>query len=109
MKNLNMERALKRYNDVMYDVGYEHSTIGTSFSENTENWNLRDMVAEADYVLSCYYEPGHARCEDRHLSSDDYKMWVSETGKLKRFIKAYEPFIEELVCFENHCSKFDNK
>lgn len=108
MKNLNMKSALKRYNDIMYDVGYEHSTIGTSLSENTENWNLRDMVAEADYVLSCYYEPGHARCEDRHLGKEEYKIWVSETGKLKRFIKAYEPFIEELVCFENHCSNFDN-
>ena len=108
MKKLNMESALKRYNDIMYDVVYEHSTIGTRFSENTENWNLRDMVAEADYLLSCYYEEGHARCDDRHLSEDDYKIWVSETGKLKRFIKAYEPFVEDMICEAGHCSRFDN-
>lgn len=108
MKNLNMEKALKRYNDIMYDVGYEHSTIGTRFSENTENWNLRDMVAEADYLLKCYYETGHCRCDDRFLGEEEYKIWVSETGKLKRFIKTYEPFIVDMICFEGHCSKFDN-
>ena len=108
MKKLNMESALKRYNDIMETCCYEHSTIGTIYSENTENWNLRDMVAEADYLLSCYYEEGHCRCDDRHLSEDDYKMWVSETGKLKRFIKAYEPFVEDMICEQGHCSRFDN-
>ena len=33
MKHLNMKTATRRYNDIMYDVGYEHSTIGTRFSE----------------------------------------------------------------------------
>ena len=107
MKKLNMETALKRYNDIMYDLGYEHSTIGTRFSENTENWNLRDMVAEADYLLSCYFESGHCRYEDRLVDKEHYKMWLSETGRLKRFIKAYEPFVEDMECFEGHCSKFD--
>lgn len=107
MKHLNIKSATKRYNDIMYSCGYEHSTIGTKFSENTENWNLRDMVAEADYLLSCYYEPGHCRCDDRHLSKEDYKIWVSETGMLKRFIKAYEPFVEGMVCHQGHCSRFD--
>ena len=108
MKKLNMEAALKRYNDIMYDLAYEHSTIGTKFSENTENWNLRDMVAEADYLLSCYYEEGHCRCDDRHMSQECYKLWVSETGRLKRFINAYEPFVENMVCAQGHCSRFDN-
>ena len=108
MKKLNMKAAIKRYNDIMYTCCYEHSTIGTIYSENTENWNLRDMVAEADYLLSCYYEEGHCRCDNRHLSKEDYKIWVSETGMLKRFIKAYEPFIEDMICEEGHYSRFDN-
>jgi hypothetical protein len=66
------------------------------------------MVAEADYWLSCYYESGNVRNDFRFDSADDYKVWLSETGKLKRFIKAYEPFIEEIECTEGHCSKYDN-
>lgn len=107
MKKVNMNSAIKRYNDIMYTCGYEHSTIGTRFSENTENWNLRDMVAEADYLLSCYTESGHCRYEDRLLSKEDYKIWLSESGRLKRFIKAYEPFIQDMICEVGHCSRFD--
>ena len=109
MKHLNMKTATRRYNDIMYDVGYEHSTIGTRFSENTEDWNLRDMVAEADYLLSCYTEPGHLRYEDRLESEECYRMWISEKGKLKRFVDAYEPFVEDMVCAQGHCSRFDNR
>ena len=108
MKKVNMTAAIKRYNNIMYTCGYEHSTIGTRYSEDTEKWNLRDMVAEADYLLSCYYEEGHCRCDDRFLSKEDYKIWVSETGKLQRFIDAYEPFVGNLICAVGHCSRFDN-
>lgn len=108
MKNLNMERAISRYNDIMWNCGYEHSTINTKLSENTENWNLRDMIAEADYLLSCYYETGNVRCDDRFLGEEEYKIWRSETGMLKRFIDAYKPFVENMICTENHCSNFDN-
>jgi len=107
MKNLNMKRAIERYNDIMGIIGYEHNQIGTCFSENTENWNLRDMVAECDYTLSTYYEDGHCNCDMRYGEEDEKKMWRSETGKLKRFIKAYEPFIEDMECYEGHCSRYD--
>lgn len=109
MKTLNLETAIKRYNGIMGDIGYEHNQIGTRFSENTENWNLRDMVAECDYALSCYYEDGHVNGEMRYSEDpEERKTWKSETGRLERFIKAYEPFIDDLVCFEGHCSKYDN-
>ena len=107
MMKVNMESAIKRYNNIMYDVCYEHSTIGTRFSENTENWNLRDMVAEADYLLSCYTESGHCRCDDRFLNKEEYQRWLSDSGRLKRFIKAYEPFVKDMVCAQGHCSRFD--
>lgn len=109
MKTLNLKRAIERYNDIMMRIGYEHNTIGTHFSENTENWNLRDLVSEAQYTLDCYYEEGHANGDMRY-SDDEYerKLWKSETGKLKRFIDAYEPFIKDLKCSTGHCSRFDN-
>lgn len=131
MKTLNLTNATKRYNDLMESLGYEHNTIGTELSENTENWNLRDMVAECDYTLSTFYEEGHANNEGRYIehykaTADDlmngrinyimrknveqeemHKAWLSYTRRLRNFIKAYEPFIEDMVCAEGHCSDYD--
>lgn len=110
MKKLNMESAIKRYNNIMETLGYEHNTINTIFSEDTENWNIRDMVAECDFTLSCYYEDGHCNCDMRNSDdSEDRKMWKSETGKLKRFIETYKPFIDGVTCVSGHCSQYDNK
>lgn len=108
MAELNMKAAIKKYNEIMMGIGYEHNTIGTSFSEDTDNWNLRDMVAECDYTLSCYYESGHCNADMRY-SDDKYErdLWKSETGKLKRFIKHYAPFIDDMKCTMNHCSIYD--
>lgn len=101
-----MESATKRYNGLMMMLCYEYNTIGTSYSEDTENWNLRDMVAECDYVLGTYYESGHVNCDE--LKYDDYKTWKSETGKLRRFIDRYAPLIADMKCTTGHCSKYDN-
>lgn len=110
MKKVNMESAIKRYNDLMCSLAYEHNTIGTRFSENTENWNLRDMVAECDYVLSCYFEDGHMNGDLRYSDDpEERKMWRSETGKLERFIHTYEPFVKNMKCESGHCSRFDNQ
>lgn len=100
------QKAIKRYNKLMEYLGYEHNTIGTWLSEDTEGWNLRDMVAECDYTLSTYYENGHANYD---LKSECYKRWISDVGRLKRFINAYEPYIKDIKCNINHCSKYDNK
>lgn len=98
MKNLNMETAIKRYNELMEITGREYKTIGTKHSEGTEGWGLREMVAECEYVLSSYNEGGS--CNSDMQYSDDLeerKLWKSHTGKLERFIKTYEPFAEELA------------
>ena len=97
--------ALRKYNEIMMYIGYEHNTIGTNYSENTENWNLRDMVAECDYILSTYNEPGHGNYE---MKREDRKQWLAETGRLKRFIAHWEPYIENIQCYQGHCSNYDN-
>ena len=109
MKDADFKKAVKRYNGIMESIGYEHLTIGTKFSENTENWNIRDLVAEADYVLLTYYEDGHANGDLRYSEeAEERKMWKSETGRLQRFIKAYEPYIKGIKCYKKHCSNYDN-
>ena len=132
MKNLNIKTATKRYNSIMNDLCYEHNTIGERLSENTENWNLRDMVAECDYVLGTFYEDGHAnndgqypdyweitaedildkRRYDRLVKHNDeekklHQEWLSMTRRLRNFIKAYKPFINDMECAEGHCSQYD--
>jgi hypothetical protein len=110
MKYLNIEKATDRYNGIMLDLCADHLTIGIpSYSEGTDGWNLRDMVAECDYLLSTYYDPGHTNYDMKDSDDEDErKAWRSETGKLKRFIAAYEQFISEMRTTEDHCSKYDN-
>lgn len=83
----------------MCDICLEYLSIGTKFSEleiNKEYYGLEEgittdwMIEEAKYQLSCYYEDGHSRCDDRFLGEYEYKVWVSESGKLKRLISTLE-------------------
>lgn len=106
MSELNYKKIIDRYNNIMFTICREHLTIGTRFSEGTENWNIRDLVAECDYQLSCYYEIGHC---NNDMKNEDRKCWISETGKLKRFINSYKYYINNIKCTCNHCSKYDNK
>ena len=34
---LNEKRVVSTYNNIMSDLGYEYNTIGTRYSESTEN------------------------------------------------------------------------
>lgn len=97
-------QAKRKYNEIMNCLCREHLTIGERLSEGTENWNLLDMVAECDYQLSTYYEVGHCNEELKH---EDYKIWRSETGKLKRFIAHWLPYTEGMACTQGHCSVYD--
>lgn len=104
-----MDKIKERYNDLMYSLCLEHLTIGTEFSENTADWNLRDMVAECDYQLGCYYEGGHCNEEMRRGDEYERKAWRSETGKLRRFIKRYKDEALKMNCNGSHCSQYDNR
>lgn len=101
--------VVKRWNKLMIELCYEYNTIGLDYSQFTEKWNLRDLICEADYILSCYYEDGNYNCEMKYsYDIEERKMWRNETEKLKRFINRYKPFIENMKCTVNHCSKYDN-
>ena len=133
MKELNLKQATEKYNDLMWSLCYEHNTIGTRLSENTENWNLRDMVSECQYVLDCCYEEGNLNNEGQHpdywehttetilnkakydyvnrhndAQKELHKYWLSKTRRLRNFIKKYEPYIQDMTCSMWHCSHYDN-
>lgn len=105
-------KAITQYNNIMWDICREHNTIGTSLSENTENWNLRDMVSEMQYTLDIYNDPDCLPWQDAH---DPYqpphkpwlKEWQKEKARMKRFIDKYKDEALTMECYEGHCSKFD--
>lgn len=103
---VNNQKLVKRWDNIMYDIGCEYLTIDTTLSEletqkkyyGVENGiTIKWMLKEADYWLSCYYETGHCRCDDRYLGKEEYKIWVSETGKLKRLITALAKMDDSIV------------
>lgn len=102
------EKIVKRWNSVMNSIGCEHLTINTKLSEledYKEYYEIEDgisvgwMFSEASYWLSCYHESGNCRCDDRFIDRDNYSIWVSETGMLKRLIARLES-MENVVIVE---------
>lgn len=105
---INNQKIVNRWNNVMYSIGCEHLTINTKLSEledHKEYYNIEDgisvgwMFSEASYWLSCYFETGNVRCDDRFYDADSYKIWISETGKLKRLIARLEE-MEDCIIVE---------
>lgn len=106
---INNQKIVNRWNSVMNDIGCEHVTIGTRLSELESHKGYYDtphgvsaswMLKEAKYWLSCYYEEGNVRCDDKHYDKDSYKVWLSETGKLKRLICKLEIIDEDAMIAE---------
>lgn len=100
---INNQKIVNRWNDVMDYICCEHVTIDTKLSEletHKEYYGVENgisvewMISEAKYWLSCYYESGNVRCDDRFIDADCYKIWLSETGKLKRLIARLEEMEE---------------
>ena len=100
------EKIVKRWNSVMNDIGCEHVTINTRLSElehhktyyGIENGiTISWMFDEASYWLSCYCESGNVRCDDRFIDKDNYKIWLSETGRLKRLIDKLKNMEDETI------------
>ena len=111
MEKKRFDQAVKRYNKLMFGMCLEFLTIGTDLTEEREvkaNWNIRDLVSECQYQLDTYYEDGHNNHELLNEGEEGRRMWRSETGKYRRFIDAYKPYIKSIKCHSMHCSKYDN-
>lgn len=91
------EKIVARWDTIMNDLCLEHLTIKDQLSElsvqkkyyGVENGiTVGWMLSEAEYWLSCYYEEGNCRYDDRLLGEYEYASWKSESGKLKRLVAA---------------------
>ena len=103
---VNNAQIVTRWDSVMNCIGCEHLTISGSLSEIAsdkkyycvENGITVDWLKnEAKYWLSCYYEEGNVRCDDKQ---EDYSTWLSETGKLKRLISRLETLESDTIIVE---------
>ena len=99
------EKIIKRWNKVMIAVGCEHLSIPGEVTDPMlrvyynveEGISTQWMLKEARYWLSCYYEPSHCRHDDKFIDDYCYKIWVSETGMLKRLVAFLEKQGNQLV------------
>lgn len=87
-------QAKQRYNKIMFELGNEHKTIETEFSQNTETWGIAEMVKECKYQLDMHLSDG-TNYNDMKYDDDPEirKQYKSEVGKLTRFIKKYQDCI----------------
>ena len=102
------KRCYERYNDIMFECSYEHSTIGTEFSESTDGWNLKDMIDEAEYLLGCYYEPGNIRYDEMLTDKAAFKAWKKETKMLRKWIEDFRPYSIGVEPTAKHLNWFGN-
>lgn len=106
------EKAVKRYNQIMFDACEEYNTIGTSYTEeaggyNRSQWNLRDLVSEVQYLYDKYHDEGCCYIEQARDDAYYRKEWKSLTGKMRRFIDTFKAEALTMECTNCHCSKWD--
>lgn len=85
-RNLNklmelQEMALGFNDKDEYEAGCDGNENFLNYKTNT------DILKEAKYLLSTYYEDGHMNEE---LKDESPKVWRSDVAKLKRFIARLE-------------------
>jgi hypothetical protein len=106
---INNQKLVSRWDNLMNSICCEYLAIATPLSELERckhTYSIQDgitvewMLKEAKYWLSCYYESGHCRCDDRFEGEQEYKTWVSETGRLKRLIATLEKMDKDTLVVE---------
>lgn len=78
--------AIKRYNAIMNDNGYEYLTIGERLSEGSVN-TLEDMIKEVRYLLSTFYEEGHVNGD---MMTTNYSYWYKQCKRMNKFLSDFE-------------------
>lgn len=105
-------KAVDMYNGIVFDICHEEVSIGTSYSEGTSGWNLRDMVSEIQYLLDLWNDPDCDPYQDAHDETQApdkpwYRQWKKEKERMRRFIEKHKDEALTMECFEAHGSKYD--
>ncbi len=98
---LHFKYTLTKYNEMMIELNHESGVIGPG---KNENWNLRDMVSEVEYIRSTYYDKNHVNSK---LRAEDIKEFNKRTSRLRYFIRTYKAHIGDLIASTTHNSKYD--
>lgn len=110
-----MKKAVDWYNSIMFSLAREHHSIGTKLSENTDGWNIRDMVSEVQYTIDLYEDPGCRYWDAAHDETQPrengvgvwYKEWRNIIARMKRFVAQYKDEALTMECVSSHHSKYD--
>lgn len=97
-------RLVQTYNKLMLDTGHLDKTIGLEFSGDTDNWNVRDIVSEVEYIRSTFYDKSH---DNAKLRYEDPILFNILTRRLRYIVRKYGPYIEDVKATTKHNSKYD--
>ena len=86
-----LDKATKKYNEIMENLERGHRTIGTPFSQGTDNWGLAEMLDEVKQIYDTYNEIGH---KNNQLKTENFQMWKSHTASLRGFLSSYAKHYE---------------
>lgn len=92
---------LTKYNDMMIALNHEAGVIRPG---QNENWNLRDMVSEVEYLRSMYYDKNNPR---RQLRETDPLLFNRHIARLMTFVRTHKNEIDGLEVTVKHNSKYD--
>jgi hypothetical protein len=74
-----------------YELWFSMQNISTDDGKEIEDYTPQEVIAEARYVLSCFYEGGHLNNEWLNSDNkDERRDALNEVKALKAFIKKYE-------------------
>lgn len=83
-------KDIRKSDELMYSL----NNISTDDKCNIEDYTDQQIVKEAKYVLSCFYEGGHINNEALNGETEDdicNRKWaLKEVGALKRIIAKYD-------------------
>ena len=84
-------RKILRDLEKIEELRYTMENVCTDTKTTLNQWSDHQLVEEAEYVLSCFYEPGHIIHDDRFGDDKDLaKNLNKQIRLLKKFIKQYK-------------------
>ena len=73
------------------ELSVKLQAISEDDKKEIESYTQQEVLNEAKYVLSCYFENGHCLNDDRigDIDEEARRDARSQIGKLRRYIKRY--------------------